>query len=436
MDAKIAEIAKSYPLSIAAHYHAIPSVCAAKPFRPHLYMALQRYAASRRAISDKDLDDISTDHVMVLHVVHRTPHTENSTSLSQVFLNQAGTRAKSFRSIIILPFADQGASHESVQKDLDLLRNALGKAPSFISVRSSQGADEDTYLMHVAKHLMVHRGSMSALGALVCRGTVYYTPEISDYMKQNAFRWLVSDARTAVEEKIALPRKLLYSMGPVLPSCCRLTPFGTGDGEKIICANAKRFSRVQDEPCWILSVGCGSRWHFEEGVVARTKCHVHTFDCTNDFTVPQNLRDRVTVHKLCLGKENDERDMFVGWSHILDIGEKNSGGKVARLPVMAKIDIEGYEFPVLQELVANVDASQLPEQLAIEIHSFAPVRVGPPYVKDRRFGLPIANERVMSGLFRNLSSVGYSLVHRADNPFCGKCSEVTLVQRAGLPDVS
>tara|TARA_Y100001933_G_C18800497_1_gene480653 strand:- start:53 stop:259 length:207 start_codon:yes stop_codon:yes gene_type:complete len=43
-------------------------------------------------------------------------------------------------------------------------------------------ADTAVCLMKICKNLMVHKGSFSALGALICDGNVYYTSDF-EYKK-------------------------------------------------------------------------------------------------------------------------------------------------------------------------------------------------------------------------------------------------------------
>lgn len=268
--------------------------------------------------------------------------------------------------------------------------------------------------MHKASNLLVHRGPFSALAALSTTGTVYYTPELADYINHNQFRWLIKTARPAVDPPLtnAYLAKL-NTMGAVQPSCCDFHEFGVGDGAKVVCTNTKRFL---NKPCWVLSVGCNGKWSFERSVFQQTSCYVHTFDCTGTWDVPPEIADRVTLHKLCLGVDSDKREDYKTWKEIISIGSSQSHMPQVVVPALVKMDIEGAEFPVLDSLLKESGDSMLPEQLAVEVHVHSAWSEGPPY-----------------NLFNRLKQRGYVLVHRADNPYCIKCSEITLVRESGLP---
>lgn len=74
---------------------------------------------------------------------------------------------------------------------------------------------------------------------------------------------------------------------------------------------------------------------------------------------------------------------------------------VPRYPALAKMDIERSELAIIREMLILGKGEELPEQFAMEVHS-----------------------------------LGYKLVHRADNPYCTYCSEVTLVKNDRLPGAS
>ena len=63
-----------------------------------------------------------------------------------------------------------------------------------------------------------------------------------------------------------------------------------GDEEKHACGISKLA-----EPCVIISVGSNNQWSFEASIVNKTKCTVHTFDCTGigkNWSVPKEISDR------------------------------------------------------------------------------------------------------------------------------------------------
>ena len=122
-------------------------------------------------------------------------------------------------------------------------------------------------------------------------------------------------------------------------------------------------------------------WNFEETAFARTPCQIHTFDCTTlpngtDYTVPEAIRSRVTLHKLCVGTKKEAKTLehFATWymktsieKSTLDFdvicrdqiaaiamgGSKDgtAGGKKLVPIVHTKMDIEGFEWSVMKQLV-------------------------------------------------------------------------------------
>ena len=144
-------------------------------------------------------------------------------------------------------------------------------------------------------------------------------------------------------------------LGPVaprsaLPRLCgaaAVTSWGSGDEEKRVC-EAKLVDA--SNPCLILSLGCNGRWMFEQHAANRTACDIHTFDCTGSWRVPQPLRHRVTLHKLCVGPTlappsrtsrvlgpsayggSMDSPRFIGYDELL----KRTG---RRVPALMKMDV-------------------------------------------------------------------------------------------------
>lgn len=413
------------PASLLAFYRRIPNSCENNPNIANLRIAMQYHIKSSPPLPD----ELAKDNFLVIHVVSSKVITNRSTSLSDLFIRDALFLAEKFEYILLLPHATQGTAQHVQCADLDLLQSRLRARDLAVNVLQVSDPDESARFMASSKNLLVHRGSHSALGALVCGGTVYYTPDMSEYFDHNAYLWMVRNHQPAMPlEPRHEQRFMLDAMGPVQSSCCRFEAFGTGDGEKIACSNAHAFSEAVDGDvsCWVLSLGCGGRWDFEKDIAKRTECHIHTFDCTSAYEVPDELKERVTYHELCLGSEEDEREDFIGWIQMLDLIENRSAAGVPRYPALAKMDIEGWEFVIVREMLMQGKPDELPEQFVMEVHTGGTVHVGD---KDKR-------KEVMSAWFGNLTTLGYQLVHRADNPYCVHCSEVTLVKNDGLPGAS
>lgn len=407
--------------SLLSIYRSLPSKCNGRPFLPHLRQALKNSVMVKTYSIHSIANTVRAPNVLLVHFESGSIQA-NGTSLSETFLRAVVSRSAGFSKVVLMgsvcskmePSCNQ---HEaSVKLDAKVLKKRIKGDGINAVVYSTKDADNRVYLMHIAANLLVHRGSLSALGALVNTGRSYYTDDLAEYMSENQFRWLVHNAEPAVDPP--KPKRFaqeLNMMGPVVPTCCNFQGFGVGDGEKIVCTNSKRFLKT---PCWVLSVGCNNKWSFEESIVKNSECQVHTFDCTGKFTVPPHIRHRVTLHHLCLGVDGEKRDNYVGWDEMLRIGSEASNRKLV-VPALAKMDIEGAEFRVLNALLNRGDDAPLPEQLAVEIHVFSSWKNGMPF-----------------NLFERLKKRGYLFVHRADNPYCAKCSEVTLLHKSGVPPSS
>lgn len=318
--------------------------------------------------------------------------------------------------------------------------------------------DNRALILARAANLVVHRGVDGALAALVSNSA-------NGVLMSEAFRtFLASDvlkhAITLRPEGIRLtaPQQALNGMGPVHESCCKFLPLGKGDSAKVLCQNplqpvllgeTKRavIDRFRNESkertiaavqrrhaCWVLSLGCGNRWSFEEDVIDRTACSVHVFDCTANFKVPSNMRDRVRWTKACVGPKSDAARGVITWKEVIDIGSEAAGLPKGTVPTIAKVDVEGWEFPVLSSLI-NEPAPILPKQLLIEVHAIVMTkRIGYPFEPrmygNRHYG---ASRESIKELFDKLFRLGYQLVHRVDNPYCTFCAEVTLLQSSAFP---
>lgn len=205
----------------------------------------------------------------------------------------------------------------------------------------------------------------------------------------------------ALGKIIQCPKELLHS-------------YGQGDGEKRICGDM--YSKEYQNNCLIISLGSHNVWHFEEAIIAKhANCTIHTFDCFNPGTVPKKLEGSVTSHHICIGPHDEilEGKQFLTWESIL----KKINAREA--PTALKMDIEGFEWLVLREMMVSSPVRLLPYSIAFEIHSRTGEMGVPWRARNRNFA-EIA-------LFMDyLMKFGYVLVDRHDNPFCKACSEVVI----------
>jgi hypothetical protein len=153
-------------------------------------------------------------------------------------------------------------------------------------------------------------------------------------------------------------------LGPIGPRCLDLESYGTGDDEKHACALKSLQANKSD--CIIISIGSNNAWGFEESIYMNLPhCRIETFDCTIPASSkpPATIADKTTFHHICVGDTdqttNDGR-RYLSWPSVLKLIRANQA------PLYLKMDIEGYEYPVLRSIVSN--GTLLPLQIAFEMH--------------------------------------------------------------------
>ncbi len=79
------------------------------------------------------------------------------------------------------------------------------------------------------------------------------------------------------------------------------------DGGKMFCDLG-----VLEAPCLLISLGSYNDYSFEQDLLAKTKCEIHSFDCTVDgFSVGPG---RHFFHKKCIGMSEDPN--FMTWAEV------------------------------------------------------------------------------------------------------------------------
>lgn len=122
---------------------------------------------------------------------------------------------------------------------------------------------------------------------------------------------------------------------------------GKRDGEYTVC-----YLDALDYPeCLVYSIGANNMYAFEDTLLVKTGCQVHTFDCTKPYE--RKSTNRHTLHLTCLGDKGSVAGKLSAEVNAL-------GGKIEVLEDvmkelrhthvdLLKIDIEGFEYSVLAD---------------------------------------------------------------------------------------
>jgi hypothetical protein len=141
---------------------------------------------------------------------------------------------------------------------------------------------------------------------------------------------------------------------------------GAGDGGKWVCLE---HLNTKVGKCIIYSLGSNGDFSFERDMGVAVKklgnaCEFHTFDCTGIWPVPNDTDGKpVTVlHPWCLGADSVQANLlFKSFSTITkELGHE----EIAYL----KMDIEGAEVKVFEEMLTAENVKRLPKQISYEAH--------------------------------------------------------------------
>jgi hypothetical protein len=76
---------------------------------------------------------------------------------------------------------------ENSKKDIENIKSIIEKYTNEVIITNND-ADTDLIIMYNASHLLVHRGGYSALGALLCKGKVYFSNEYLHFKRTKNIR--------------------------------------------------------------------------------------------------------------------------------------------------------------------------------------------------------------------------------------------------------
>lgn len=207
----------------------------------------------------------------------------------------------------------------------------------------------------------------------------------SQPFENNALRNLEAEAFTA---DIALHEskhhyessKWIWDFFPPNFNCPLKERFGRqariGDGGKWVCGVD---TLMQRKGCTVYSFGSNGDTDFEQAVLATTNCEVHVFDPTLTQEAFEKLarQPKIHFHPVGLGPKDEQ----VGMNDTTMTMGRNKNYTMDLLTLQTimhslehgwvdvlKIDIEGFEYAVLQQLM-NTSKSELPvTQMLVEFH--------------------------------------------------------------------
>ena len=172
----------------------------------------------------------------------------------------------------------------------------------------------------------------------------------------------------------------------------------------------------------MISIGSNGQWGFEETVVANTKCITHTFDCTVQDPKKPNV-DAINFYPYCVANENKEIEgrQFRTYKGIVE------AAKLTSPPDLFKMDVEGYEFDVMRQMLVEAHKSGtmdlLPTQVSVELH-YATRMYDIPW---KMRNLTAAEIALFMGMMYNRG--GYVPVYyERFGPGCFHCAEILFVR--------
>lgn len=140
---------------------------------------------------------------------------------------------------------------------------------------------------------------------------------------------------------------------------------------------------------------------------------------------PKAIRSRVRLHHLCLSDiefiKNGRK--YINWltlNKVTGVAAPPKPNMKPIVPTFLKIDVEGYEFPIMQSIVDS--GKYLPLQIAMELH----------YIRHEGGNIQYFRRVSSIEIYAFMSYLrkfgGYYLLERRDHPICGSCVELVLAK--------
>ena len=225
--------------------------------------------------------------------------------------------------------------------------------------------------------------------------------------------------------------RYVAGMGPVGPYCSNMITFSPESyEEKKLCIQQKGLTpQPRNDECNILSLGSNDQWGFEIEVTQQLPgCVIHTFDCTLKDNTPRKKpqNDDINFYPYCIGSSDNQGPTHLTydklWDAVMTRQNKTEGTKKSTIITVLKMDIEGFEFDVIHNMLSSSDSSIWPEQIMLEVH-WATRMVGVKWMPRTLTAGEIS--LFFGGLFNH---GGYMVVHATKIDGCQPCLEVLLVR--------
>ena len=289
-------------------------------------------------------------------------------------------------------FHQGGGSLQAVQHYLDQQVGPTMKRNE-LSYKPLDKADQENFdykhpppvKEYLRKHYQTHDADRSGYGKLL--PVKFFGPTFRKTLHKDKTRARWMDVLEGWDSE-----RFQVAVGPVLPTCPHMTTLSQGTYEhKSFCAVAPNEKKKKQDAtdCHIFSVGSNDQWSFEKELLTlHPECHIHTFDCTLENDKPKNKPkdERITFYPFCISGETTTQEDNTVTSSIRS-GAKNAtevskyksrnykpyhklvqATGIRHSPKVLKMDVEGFEYDVLTNMLDATPSSMLPQQIVMEVH--------------------------------------------------------------------
>ena len=187
-------IRDSHPNSIVGRYfHNTSALGGRLPDAVHLRSVVYSYGQSISVSLDKYLaTTIDNPSTLLVHI-----RSCDKNLLHKTFLNYARHLSFRFEHFVLMGqchndtrFSSVNTALKNLKMSFDLMARSISHETT-VSLFPRGTADDHLFAMSRATNLLVHRGGFSALGALTCRGNVFFSRDMSAFTENHEFMNLV-----------------------------------------------------------------------------------------------------------------------------------------------------------------------------------------------------------------------------------------------------